>query len=79
MPENKSFQLERPPREEEAPVEPEAEASASPEAEASVEAEPPVEAAPPVEAEAVPEELLALPPLVWATMNSAPSLVMPLL
>ena len=78
MPENRSFQLERPPREEEpvdapAPVDPEDEASASPEAEASVEAEPPVEA------EALPEELLALPPLVWATMNSAASLVMPLL
>lgn len=45
------------------------------------EAEPPVvpDAEPPVEAEPLPEELLPLPPWVWAMMNLAPSSVIPLL
>ena len=77
LPENKSFQLERPepPREDVPPVDPEEELSAEPEAEPLAVQE----AEPPADAEALPEELVALPPCVWAMMNLAPSSVMPLL
>ena len=77
LPENRSFQLERPepPREDVPPVDPEDELSVEPEA------DPPVvpDAEPPVEAEALPEALVPLPPWVWAMMNFAPSSVIPLL
>lgn len=82
LPENRSFQLERPepepPREgmeDVPPVDPDDELPVD------SEAEPPVvpDAEPPVEAEPLPEELLPLPPWVWAMMNLAPSSVIPLL
>ena len=80
LPENKSFQLERPEppsegMEDVPPVDPEEELSVEPEAEplAVPEAEPPVEAEP------LAEELVPLPPWVWAMMNLAPSSVILLL
>ena len=80
LPENKSFQLERPEppsegMEDVPPVDPEEELSAEPEAEPLAVPE----AEPPADAEALPEELVALPPCVWAMMNLAPSSVIPLL